>query len=299
MEGLPSEQVAHKMTRRNFLGAAAAAGAVAAVPNTLTAASETYEAETSDSQWFDYEVHDRMEKYQRDLEFFVEKVSAVHADTEGLSVSRYVSEHFYIDGASEALQTYFRQYAVGMTFTESRGDVYRVSNQGAMGILQMMPEEWKRLADPDMNPVSVADAVAVSSRLASEKYHSLIRNCATELDLIRDAHFGGDQVLFDLQFMGPLVINAYHSGEGNMRAIVRHFAEHFTAPEATEFALDQSQIMSGRDVYYLAIHDAYNQAAASSYGEYSLGYVFEVYAAYRVFRNRLNQEQRETLLASL
>ncbi|MFM2339893.1 MAG: Transglycosylase domain [Candidatus Parcubacteria bacterium] len=167
----------------------------------------------------------------------------------------------------------------GLAFVESRYDEVRVSEVGAFGLMQLMPETWNTLALPDEDPTNVIDQIKVAARLVVQSCRYISEQCRNELGLITTNHFNGDEPAMQKYFFGPVLIGAYNSGMGNLEKIIKNFVLLY--PRATELIdmFDGVDIPTGYDVYFGMTKAAMLEEWRPNYKIHGSEYTAKVYGA--------------------
>jgi hypothetical protein len=127
--------------------------------------------------------------------------------------------------------------------------------------------------------------IKVAVRLIEQKYRHLVSENRNDLALIRDNHFAGNEEDFTNYFLTPLLINAYNAGEGTLSQILSQYAEKYPTPESLVGIFEQSEFLTGYDVFIGMSHTAYNETWKKMYREDSVYYTTRVYAAYDVVKD--------------
>lgn len=307
MEGVPkSNKVeAENITRRSaILGGAIAAFSVKKA-TALTSSEygpplppEDYEEVNSDSAYFKAEMHAYAERYKAELPTVLELASRVtNSDAEGRTLMRYLEEEFEAPGVPERVNFLLKKLMPALAVVESGYDEKVVSPSQAVGILQILPKVWEEHADEQMHPLSLKNQTEVAGKYLGQSYQHLINNCSDELEAIKANFFGGDEAKFEIDFLTPLLVDAYHSGMGTAVDLVKWFKKSYQKPEDTLEEIGQSEILTGKDVFYMLSKNANNQDVNKHYGDKSDDYTLKVYGAWVMLQNNLSDEQKEILLA--
>lgn len=287
------------ITRRTFLGGSVAGAAVALMPDTTEKEVVVHDAAelptTADGSedLAGEEITHAVEAMPTNSEHFLTERDQ-HA-------AEYVSELQIMECPQELmmlLDGYFNISAIpheiirqeiienihGLALVESRYDEARVSEVGAFGVMQIMPETWKSLALSEEDPTNVVDQIKVAARYFVQSYRHIATVCRQELADITANHFAGDASAMQKYFFGPVLIGSYNSGMGNLEKIIRSFAERYPTTNETVDMFDGVDIPTGYDVYLGMARAAKDEAWRPAYKTHGSEYVSKVYGATKAMR---------------
>jgi hypothetical protein len=133
------------------------------------------------------------------------------------------------EGIPKIVEDELRRLLPGLCAQESRYDASRVSKVGARGILQIMPDNWKRYGGKPGDETSLVAQVEVACKLLSAMYQQLQDRLGDEVISELKEHFPNEEA-FQKDLMVPVLINSYNAGDGRLaRAVVSYL--HDTMPE--------------------------------------------------------------------
>ena len=225
--------------------------------------------EKSHSGFFNYEV----EYYQSSFAAEIPQIS------NRLEVLDTIRSHFTLRRIPEPMAGYLEDLVVGMAIEESRLDEDAKSGAGAFGVLQLMPQTWDELAKEGESSDDLIDQVKVAARLLEQSYRHIENTCRQELDIICDVFFDGDYNTFQREFYTPLLINSYNAGMGSMATLVQWFVVKFQTPEDTVDLFEQSEVLTGYDVFLALAHGSTQEGVVAWYKEDASTYTTKIYGA--------------------
>ncbi|MAZ56654.1 hypothetical protein CL653_02595 [bacterium] len=225
--------------------------------------------ELSHSGFFQYNV----EYYES---VFAEELPQISDRLESLQI---IKDNFDIKKIPEPMAGYLEDLVLGMAIEESRLDTSAVSKDKAFGILQLMPATWEELALEGESKENMVDQIKVAARLLEQSYLHLQNTCSQELKQIRDTFFNGDEQTFINEFYTPLLLNAYNAGMGSMATLVRWFVTKFKNPKDTVELFEQSEVLTGYDVFLALAHGSTQEEVVSWYKDDSSTYTTKIYGA--------------------
>jgi Transglycosylase SLT domain len=191
-----------------------------------------------------------------------------------------LNEHFDIGAIPHPdLRREIMDNILGLVLVESRYDETRVSEVGAFGVMQLMPDTWKTLALPDEDPTNVIDQIKVAARLFVQSYQHISQVCRDEIDIITNNHFGRDESSMLKNFFGPVLIGSYNSGMGNLEKIIKNFVKKYPTTHEIVDMFDGVDIPTGYDVYLGMTKAAMFEEWRPSYKIHGSEYVSKVYGA--------------------
>ncbi|MFN3692568.1 MAG: lytic transglycosylase domain-containing protein [Candidatus Paceibacteria bacterium] len=195
-------------------------------------------------------------------------------------LKKLLDEHFDMSAIPDTtLRKEVMDNIYGLALVESRFDETRVSEAGAFGLMQLMPETWNKLSLPDEDPTNVIDQIKVAARLVVQSYVYISQQCQNELDVITINHFDGNQKAMMQYFFGPVLIGAYNSGMGNLEKIIKHFVKLYPTTKETTDMFDGVDIPTGYDVYFGMTKAAMFEEWRPSYKIHGSEYTTKVYGA--------------------
>lgn len=191
-----------------------------------------------------------------------------------------LNEHFDISAIPDhTLRQEIVDHLYGLVLVESRYDETRVSEVGAFGLMQLMPETWSTLSLPDEDPTNVIDQIKVAARLVVQSYEYISDQCQNELDVITINHFNDDEQAMLKHFFGPVLIGAYNSGMGNLEKIIKNFVLLYPTTDELIDMFDGVDIPTGYDVYFGMTKAAMFEEWRPAYKKHGSEYTSKVYGA--------------------
>jgi hypothetical protein len=133
------------------------------------------------------------------------------------------------EGVPPAVEAELRRLLPGLCAQESRYDASRVSKAGAMGILQIMPNNWERYGGKPGEETSLVAQVEVAGKLLSDMYRQLHDRLGDEVVAELQGHFPSEEA-FQTDFLVPVLINSYNAGDGRLAEAVVSYL-HDTMPD--------------------------------------------------------------------
>jgi hypothetical protein len=280
------------LSRRNFIiGGAAVAGVIAVdslqgnkessglateIPHDerldieMSNANVEQYNELSDSGYFNADVARYASEYE-------EQVAVVYDNADTYAS---IQECFLLpDIESKLVRSNLEALAPSLGFVESRYQNV-VSKVKAFGVMQIMPATWDELSREGESRDNVEDQIKVAARLMEQAYQHITSTKSTELQIIKDRFFAGDSADFDNCFLTPLVLNAYNAGMGSMSDLVGRFLELCPTPKETVELFEQSETLTGFDVFIGMAHTAELQGWVDWYKEVASNYTCRVYGAH-------------------
>jgi hypothetical protein len=191
--------------------------------------------------------------------------------------SQYVAEQIKFtawneetrEGVPPVVEAELRRLLPGLCAQESRYDASRVSSAGAMGILQIMPDNWKKYDGQPGQEISLMAQVEVAGRLLSDMYRQLQDRLGNDVISELKGHFSSEEA-FQKDLMVPVLINSYNAGDGRLaEAIVSYL--HDTMPDDRP---------AGKDLFTDIGAYAYDNQSGllEGYKEHSKNYPYQVEA---------------------
>jgi phosphoenolpyruvate synthase/pyruvate phosphate dikinase len=289
------------ISKRNFLAGAGSAATMAVMthsylnyetdePEALkneiaekVSGEETFEAynELSDSGYFDYDV----ERFTKEFALEVDEV------LENREIYAAIQKNFHLPNIDHPfLRQQLEVLAPAIGFAESR---YKdaLSEVGAFGVMQLMPGTWEELSKEGEDITDVVVQVKVAARLMEQAYQHVINACSEELAMIEENFFGGDTKAFQIEFFTPLCINCYNAGMGSMETLVTEFAKLCPAPTDTVMLFEQSEILTGYDVFIGMAHTGNLRGWADWYKNVAANYTCKVYGAHKAVAEYFAQQK--------
>ncbi len=215
---------------------------------------------------FDVSVNEHTENIKpEDLALTLEYANKPVVGAENYTREEYVREAIVFKewneetrtGVPLVVQDELRDVLHGLCAQESRFNASKESSAGAKGILQIMPNIWKYYGGLPGEETSLVKQVEIAGLFISDIYKQLNHRLGEEtLEKLR-AQFV-DEDSFQLDFMVPLVINSYQTGDGRMAEAVQLYLDKTTLDKTTQ----------GKELF-VAITDFANN---SEEGKYLKGY---------------------------
>ncbi|MCA9363289.1 transglycosylase SLT domain-containing protein [Candidatus Kaiserbacteria bacterium] len=179
--------------------------------------------------------------------------------------AEYVKEKIKLEGMSELVESEVRNLMAGLCAKETFFDAARVSSAQAKGVWQITPETWKHFGGIPGKETSLVAQTEVAGRILSDYYRQLNERIETDsLDKIRK-NFASEDA-FQVDFIVPALINAYHTGINRMIKVIEEFAK----------STPVTDIPTGKDAF-VAVSN-FGQANITGYGQQSGSYTGKVYA---------------------
>lgn len=179
-------------------------------------------------------------------------------------------------GVPPAVVDEFRRVMPGWCSEESKFRARPRSYRGALGIFQIMPDNWKRYGGRPGKHISLRESVAVFGKIVSAFYTYVVREIGAEKLALLQSKFP-DEETFQRQLLAPLVMGAYQTGTGRIGEAVRLYLAE----------TDTEDMPTGRDLY-TAISNFAKQSKRgkylSGYKEDSQSYVPKIYAQAELLR---------------
>lgn len=244
--------------------------------------------ETTDDDFAGKEIEGGVERMKTDSgHFYAERDTFANGYISELQImenpeqlKKLIDEYFDINAIPDAtLCKEVIDNAYGLAFVESRYDETRVSEVGAFGLMQLMPETWNKLALPDEDPTNVIDQIKVAARLVVQSYEYISDQCQNELDIITINHFNGDETAMLKHFFGPVLIGAYNSGMGNLVKIIKKFVMLYPTTMELIDMFDGVDIPTRYDVYFGMTKAAMLEEWRPAYKIHGSEYTAKVYGA--------------------
>jgi hypothetical protein len=240
---------------------------------------ESHEAETpqieaydnlSQSGYFFYEVALHAPTLERDIAIVQTRAELV----------AQIEREFTLPGIPSAvIQSTITKLMPALAFVESRLEPDAESDQKAFGLLQIMPKTWDELAKEGEEKSNISDQIKVAARLIEQTYRHITSTCADELATIKENFFAGDNDMFDECFMCPVLMNAYNAGMGTLSSLIQKFVADYPTPASTVELFEQSEMLTGFDVFIGMSHTAYHQEWVEWYKEHATDYTTKIYCA--------------------
>ncbi len=193
----------------------------------------------------------------------------------GVTYKDYLESHIMNGSEVADIPTTVRQglrlFITGLASEESRFSNTatkegREPDDTARGILQIMPPTYRGLGENDVSIMDFPTQVKTANKHFNVIYNTLVGAAPTELNLIKDRFFNGNQERFEREFLTLAVIDSYHAGQGEvLKNLQRYGRGEFSIPEGRTY-----------DVY-----TAFAFAAArpnTNYTDFSAGYTQRVAA---------------------
>lgn len=157
---------------------------------------------------------------------------------------------------------------------ESQFNNDAVSPRNARGIFQFMPGTWQELGHRAEDIASLPKQISSVDRHMRQIYRKITGSQTTaSLEKIK-TYFSSERE-FRKNFLLPVLLNSYNSGQGRMVDVINWFADHHISehiPLGTRF--------EGKDLYHLMTHTAAlsDHSLTSGYQRDSSEYVERIYA---------------------
>lgn len=242
----------------------------------MTKAEQEQYDNLSDSGYFLHEVSIHKEQLERDV-----AVALSHAD-----IVSQIQNEFQLPGIPSAIiRQSIEQLMPALAFVESRFNNEAKSSVAAFGVLQIMPQTWDELAKDGEDKADLGDQIKVAARLIEQTYRHIMQTCSEELATIKENYFAGDEDLFDQCFMCPVLMNAYNAGMGTLASLIQKFATKYPTPASTVELFEQSELLTGFDVFVGMSFTANHQEWVAWYKEHATDYTAKIYCAYSVLQN--------------
>lgn len=247
--------------------------------------------------------YEKMDAFEKDVERFSKllgedyiEVIKEHADkpvigAEGHTRMQYVQEEIKFakwnektgEGVPPAVENELRRILPGLCAQESRFDNGLISNTGAKGILQFMPETWAEYGGKPGEHTSLKKQVEIAGLHFSKIYKQVIHHVGDEsLQKLRSRY--SSEQSFQRDLIVPLMINSYNTGSSRMAEAVKFYLARTPA----------KKIPTGKELY-VAIADYAKSSREgehlSGYKEHSREYVPRIYAQAEILNK--NEEERE------
>jgi hypothetical protein len=312
MEGTPKHDIRNlqRISRRSFLvkgaasvGTLGSVGLIGKIGLDYRGEQNQTEREVS-SQTHSAEQEENIEPYNElsdsgyfmeDVRRFTEEMRAeVPEVLDNVDVYAAIEEYFVLSKIDSAtVRNNLEALAPALAFTESRyKDV--ASEKGAFGVMQLMPKTWAELAKEDEEIDSVEAQIKVAARLMEQTYRYLLSSCKDELAYIEGTFFGGDTESFETACLTPCLLNAYNAGMGTMAQLIKDFIELYPNPASTVELFEQSETLTGYDVFIGMTHTALQQEWVDWYKDIAANYTCKVYGAHRAVAEYLVQQREAT-----
>ncbi len=199
-----------------------------------------------------------------------------------------LNEHFDISAIPQPeLRKEVLDNLPGLVLVESRYDEARVSEIGAFGVMQLMPETWKDLALPNEDPTNVVDQIKVAARYFVQAYQHISQVCRNEIDIITINYFDDDASAMLRYFFGPVLIGAYNNGMGNLEQIIKKFVQLYPTTSEMVDMFDGVDIPTGYDVYLGMTKAAMFEEWRPAYKIHGSEYTAKVYGATQAMTQRV------------
>lgn len=249
----------------------------------LTEDEEAFEVynELSDSDYFNYDV----ERFAKEFALEVGEV------LENREVYAAIQENFLLPNIDHSfLRQQLEALAPAIGFAESR---YKdaLSEVGAFGVMQLMPGTWEELSKEGEDINDSVVQVKVAARLMEQAYQHVMNSCSEELAVIEQNFFGGDTKAFQIEFFTPLCINCYNAGMGSMVTLVKEFVKLCPTPAETVMLFEQSETLTGYDVFIGMAHTGNLRGWADWYKDVAANYTCKVYAAHTAVAEYFAQQK--------
>jgi len=227
----------------------------------------------SNSGYFLHEVSLHTASFERDVDIALSKTDIITKIQTEFTVPGIPS--LVIRNSIEALMP-------ALAYVESRFDTEAESHKKAFGVLQIMPETWDDLAKEGEDKNSLSDQIKVAARLIEQTYRHITQSCSKELAIIKQNYFTNDAELFYQCFMSPVLMNAYNAGMGSLSRLIMQFAETYPTPASSVELFEQSEQLTGFDVFVGMSHTAYHQEWLEWYKQHATDYTAKIYSANQV-----------------
>jgi hypothetical protein len=184
--------------------------------NTSSMEAKTTEvlAEDTTSQWFNAEVKKEATALAPEAPVALERIA----------MQNLVREYFVLDHSiPEIIRLNITELILGLTFVESRFAADAVSDQGATGLMQLLPNTRKEHQGEQVYSgveAIIAD-IKTAAKLFAQTYQHLKTAGREAIVQVTEGHFGGDEAISNHFFMTPLLVMAYKVGMGNAQSVCR------------------------------------------------------------------------------
>jgi hypothetical protein len=116
-------------------------------------------------------------------------------------------------------------------------------------------------------------------------------SCEYELAVIEEEFFDGDTEAFETEFLTPLFINSYNAGMGSMVTLVQEFVKLCPTAEDTVMLFEQSETLTGYDVFIGMAHTGNLRGWADWYKDVAANYTCKVYGAHKAVAEYFAQQK--------
>lgn len=234
--------------------------------NSITAIREAVNAGLNPDTFLDIVRHyarERAENGERKIDFVRRRVM------EGVSLP---------DGMKRELV----RLIPGLAAQESRYNDASVSEVGARGTFQFMPDTWRELGYSQADFAAFGKQVEGVGRYFVRMYQFITASATESLVAAKREYFGNDEAAFEKFFLTPILVNAYNAGPARLVVVVNRFLERYPNKQALEALIGGHSQGFGYDAYIAMARETSGhddrRRKVPGYGEDSSEYVPRIYA---------------------
>lgn len=188
-------------------------------------------------------------------------------------------------GVPPIVQQELKKIILGLCAQESKFDNDAISNKGAKGIMQIVPDTWIKYGGKPGGVRPLSEQVEIAGKLFSDIYKEINHHIGDEsLRRLRSRY--SNEASFERDLIVPLMINSYNTGSSRMAEAVKLYLANTPS----------KKIPTGKDLY-VAIADYAKSSKKgvylAGYGEQSREYVPKIYAQAEIFNtNELDKKRK-------
>ncbi len=213
----------------------------------------------------------------------------VAEDVFGRDALTIIREETHFENIPDAVAQYLKPHIVGIACEESRFDANKTSLEEAVGFMQTMPDVFEKYKIehnlPDLDPRNLVEQLPVGLQHIEVSYLELVDKLDIELAYITQLYFNGNSASMEKYFLTPCIIGSYNFGQARMIKVVQWFLQNYPEPESAVTALDQTESLSGYDVFFAMTHQCALQNGVDKFGDESSTYVSKVMGWTQAFSN--------------